>query len=72
MGKRGRPKRTSLAGQRCADAVVQRFLGSVRQECLDQLMLLTEVHVRRVLACDLTRAVAAMELVGEGPAHVAA
>ncbi len=32
-----------------ANAVVERFLGSVRRECLDHILLLTEDHLRRVL-----------------------
>jgi putative transposase len=33
-----------------ANAVAERFLRSVRQECLDHLLLLGEVHLRRVLS----------------------
>ena len=32
-----------------ANAVCERFLGSVRRECLDQLFILGEAHLRRVL-----------------------
>ena len=32
-----------------ANAIVERFLGSVRRECLDHVLLLTEAHLRRVL-----------------------
>jgi transposase InsO family protein len=32
-----------------ANAVIERFLGSVRRECLDHLLVLTEAHLRRVL-----------------------
>jgi putative transposase len=32
-----------------ANAVCERFLGSVRRECLDQMLLLSEAHLRRVL-----------------------
>ncbi len=32
-----------------ANASIERFLGSVRRECLDHLLILTEAHLRRVL-----------------------
>ncbi len=32
-----------------ANAVIERFVGSVRRECLDHLLVLTEAHLRRVL-----------------------
>jgi putative transposase len=32
-----------------ANAIMERFLGSVRRECLDHVLLLTEAHLRRVL-----------------------
>ena len=32
-----------------ANAICERFLGSVRRECLDHLLILTEEHLRRVL-----------------------
>ena len=33
-----------------ANAVCERFLGSVRRECADHLLILGEWHLRRVLA----------------------
>jgi transposase InsO family protein len=32
-----------------ANAIIERFLGSVRRECLDHVLILTEAHLRRVL-----------------------
>lgn len=32
-----------------ANAIIERFLGSVRRECLDHLLILTEAQLRRVL-----------------------
>jgi putative transposase len=32
-----------------ANATCERYLGSVRRECLDQLMILSEAHLRGVL-----------------------
>jgi transposase InsO family protein len=32
-----------------ANATCERFLGSVRRECLDHLLILSEAHLRRVL-----------------------
>ncbi len=32
------------------NSVCERFLESVRRECLDHLIILTETHLRRVLA----------------------
>ncbi len=32
-----------------ANATCERFLGSVRRECLDHLLILGEAHLRRVL-----------------------
>jgi putative transposase len=32
------------------NSVCERFLGSVRRECLDHLIVLSEVHLQRVLA----------------------
>jgi putative transposase len=40
--------RTAYRAQR-ANAVCERFLGSVRRECLDHLLVLSEAHVRRTL-----------------------
>ena len=37
-----------------ANAVVERLLGSVRRECLDHIMILTEAHLRRVLRMYVT------------------
>lgn len=31
------------------NAICERFLGSIRRECLDHLLVLSEVHLRRVL-----------------------
>ena len=41
--------RTPLRAPR-ANAVCERFLGSVRRECVDHVLLLGERHLRRVLA----------------------
>jgi len=40
--------RTPIRAPR-ANAVCERFRGSVRRECLDHLLILTEAHLRRVL-----------------------
>jgi len=40
--------RTPIAAPR-ANAIVERFLGSVRRECLDHLLILSERHLLRVL-----------------------
>src|SRR5204862_7055019 len=40
--------RTPVGAPR-ANAIVERFLRSVRQECLDHLLLLSEAHLRRAL-----------------------
>ena len=32
------------------NSVCERFLGSVRRECLDHLIILSETHLQRVLA----------------------
>jgi transposase InsO family protein len=32
------------------NAICERFLGSVRRECLDHLLILSERHLKRVLA----------------------
>ena len=40
--------RTSIRAPR-ANAVAERFLGSVRRECLDHLLLIGEAHLRRAL-----------------------
>jgi hypothetical protein len=45
----GRPDRSSES-----TAVVERFLGSVRRECLDHVLILTEAHLRRVLRASVT------------------
>jgi transposase InsO family protein len=37
-----------------ANAIVERFLGSVRRECLDHILILGERHLHQVL-CDYTR-----------------
>ena len=41
--------RTPVGAPR-ANAIVERFQRSVRQECLDHLLLLSEGHLRRALA----------------------
>jgi transposase InsO family protein len=33
-----------------ANSICERFLGSVRRECLDHILILGEEHLRRVLA----------------------
>ena len=33
-----------------ANAIAERWVGSVRRECLDHLLILSEAHLRRVLA----------------------
>jgi hypothetical protein len=33
------------------NAICERFLGSVRRECLDHLLVLSEAHLRRILLC---------------------
>ena len=40
--------RTPIQAPR-ANAICERFLGSVRRECLDHLMIVSEQHLRRVL-----------------------
>ncbi len=40
--------RTPLRAPR-ANATCERFLGSVRRECLDHLLILGEAHLRRIL-----------------------
>jgi putative transposase len=45
--------RTPMRAPR-ANAIVEHFLGSVRRECLDHLLILGERHLRQVL-CDYTR-----------------
>jgi transposase InsO family protein len=40
--------RTPIRAPR-ANAICERFLGSVRRECLDHLLILGEAHLRRVL-----------------------
>ena len=40
--------RTPIRAPR-ANATCERFLGSVRRECLDHLLVLSEAHLRRVL-----------------------
>jgi putative transposase len=37
-----------------ANAICERFLGSVRRECLDHLLLLSERHLRRIAAAYVT------------------
>ncbi len=37
-----------------ANAVIERFLGSVRRECLDHILILTEAHLRQVLHAYVT------------------
>lgn len=32
-----------------ANAICERFIGSVRRECLDHILILSEKHVRRVI-----------------------
>jgi len=43
-----RVRRTPLRAPR-ANATCERFLGSVRRECLDHVLVLSEAHLRRVL-----------------------
>ena len=45
--------RTPLRALR-ANAICERFLGSVRRECLDHLLVLGEAHLRRVLRAYVT------------------
>ena len=62
-------------GAPCANAVWERFLGSVRSECVDHLLILGERHLRRVLADDTARVNGARPHQGIGqrtPASVAA
>ncbi len=33
----------------CANAICERLLGSVRRECLDHILVVSELHLRRVL-----------------------
>ena len=33
-----------------ANAIAERWVGSVRRECLDHLLIVNEAHLRRVLA----------------------
>ena len=40
--------RTPIKAPR-ANAICERLLGSVRRECLDHIMILSEAHLRRVL-----------------------
>ncbi len=40
--------RTPIRAPR-ANALCERFLGSVRRECLDHVLVLSEAHLRRVL-----------------------
>ena len=40
--------RTPIKARR-ANAICERLLGSVRRECLDHIVILSEAHVRRVL-----------------------
>src|SRR3712207_9592942 len=41
--------RTPLQAPR-ANAICERLLGSVRRECLDHILVVSEVHLRRVLS----------------------
>jgi len=33
-------------------SVVQRWIGSIRRECLDHVIALNERHLKRILTCD--------------------